>query len=50
MEHAGIESLKGWIRTTWLPYTQRVPEEERENSLILFQKNISKGIRLIQKV
>ena len=28
--HLGIESLKGWIRTTWLPYTLRVPEEERE--------------------
>ena len=30
MEHLGIEALKGWIRTTWLPYTQRVPEEKRE--------------------
>lgn len=24
------EGLAGWIRTTWLPYTQRVPEEKRE--------------------
>jgi trans-aconitate 2-methyltransferase len=26
----GLEGLKGWIRTTWLPYTQRVPEGRRE--------------------
>jgi trans-aconitate methyltransferase len=26
MLHAGREGLAGWIRTTWLPYTQRVPE------------------------
>jgi trans-aconitate methyltransferase len=30
MEHPGKESLKGWIRTTWLPYTERVPETLRE--------------------
>ena len=30
MEHEGVEALKGWIRTTWLPYTERVPEGERE--------------------
>jgi len=23
---AGVEAFAGWIRTTWLPYTQRVPE------------------------
>jgi trans-aconitate 2-methyltransferase len=23
--------LAGWIRTTWLPYTQRVPEPARED-------------------
>ena len=26
----GKEGLAAWIRTTWLPYTQRVPEEMRE--------------------
>ncbi|KHD04924.1 SAM-dependent methyltransferase [Candidatus Thiomargarita nelsonii] len=30
MEHAGNTGLEGWIRTTWLPYTERVPEEKRE--------------------
>lgn len=24
------EGFEGWFRTTWLPYTQRVPEEQRE--------------------
>ena len=38
MEHAGIESLKGWIRTTWLPYTERVPEEERERFIDIVSK------------
>ena len=30
MIHDGPEGLAGWIRTTWLPYTQRLPEELRE--------------------
>ena len=30
MSHQGREGLAGWIRTTWLPYTQRVPGEMRE--------------------
>ncbi len=30
MEHDGKEGLKGWIRTTWLPYTERVPSELRK--------------------
>lgn len=30
MVHSGAEGLAGWYRTTWLPYTQRVPEERRE--------------------
>lgn len=29
MVHNGREGLAGWIRTTWLPFTQRVPEELR---------------------
>ena len=28
--HQGREGFEGWFRTTWLPYTQRVPEEKRE--------------------
>ena len=30
MKHAGEEGLAGWIRTTWLPYTERLPIEKRE--------------------
>lgn len=27
MTHDGKAGLEGWIRTTWLPYTDRIPEE-----------------------
>jgi trans-aconitate 2-methyltransferase len=30
MTHAGKAGLAGWIRTTWLPYTQRIPEIQQE--------------------
>ena len=30
MKHAGVEGLAGWIRTTWLPYTERLPAEKRD--------------------
>ena len=30
MVHDGIDGFKGFIRTTWLPYTQRIPEDKRE--------------------
>jgi len=36
MKHAGEEGLAGWIRTTWLPYTERLPVELRD----LFVKEI----------
>jgi len=29
MEHDGRSGLEGWIRTTWLPYTERIPKEKR---------------------
>lgn len=29
MVHAGAAGLAGWVRTTWLPYTERVPETLR---------------------
>jgi trans-aconitate 2-methyltransferase len=29
MIHAGKEKFEGWIRTTWMPYIERVPEEKR---------------------
>jgi trans-aconitate 2-methyltransferase len=30
MTHTGKAGLAGWFRTTWLPYTQRVPEPSRD--------------------
>lgn len=36
MKLVGAEGLAGWIRTTWLPYTERVPVEKRD----LFVKEI----------
>ncbi|ESS71439.1 putative methyltransferase 235L [Methyloglobulus morosus KoM1] len=30
MTHDGKSGLEGWIRTTWLPYTLRIPTEKRE--------------------
>lgn len=31
MAQAGKEGLASWVRTTWLPFTQRVPEEDRDD-------------------
>lgn len=33
MVHSGMAGLKGWLRTTWLPYLERVPAETREDFL-----------------
>ncbi len=30
MVHAGRKGLEAWIRTTWLPFTQCIPEDQRE--------------------
>jgi trans-aconitate 2-methyltransferase len=30
MQHDGAEGLMGWLRTTWFPYTDRLPLELRE--------------------
>ncbi|MBN2031398.1 methyltransferase domain-containing protein [bacterium] len=30
MKQKGASGLAGWIRTTWLPYTERIPEDLRE--------------------
>jgi trans-aconitate 2-methyltransferase len=30
MIQKGVEGLAGWIRTTWMPYTERAPAERRE--------------------
>ncbi len=33
MVHADREKFIGWLRTTWLPYLQRVPEQEQQRFL-----------------
>jgi trans-aconitate methyltransferase len=30
MEHDGESGLAGWIRTTWMPFTERIPENQRD--------------------
>jgi trans-aconitate 2-methyltransferase len=27
MTHEGPKGLEGWLRTTWMPYWQRVPDD-----------------------
>jgi trans-aconitate methyltransferase len=31
MIHGNEDKLASWIRTTWLPYTHRIPEAQRED-------------------
>jgi trans-aconitate 2-methyltransferase len=31
MTHEGQQGLASWIRTTWLPFTQRIPEQRRND-------------------
>lgn len=33
MQHPGTEGLKGWLRTTWFPYTDRLPVDVRDHFL-----------------
>jgi trans-aconitate methyltransferase len=33
MVHKNPEGLKGWLRTTWFPHTDRLPEDQRETFL-----------------
>jgi len=30
MQHEGAEGLRGWLRTTWFPYTDRLEPDRRE--------------------
>jgi trans-aconitate 2-methyltransferase len=36
MTHQGKAGLAAWIRTTWLPFTQAVPEAQREMLIVEF--------------
>ena len=31
MAHPNREAFLGWLRTTWLPWTERVPADRRES-------------------
>jgi trans-aconitate 2-methyltransferase len=33
MQHRGVDGLLGWLRTTWFPYTHRLPVELRDSFL-----------------
>ena len=33
MRHKGKEGLLGWVKTTWMPYTERIPEALKEKFL-----------------
>jgi trans-aconitate methyltransferase len=34
MTYADRAGLEGWVRTTWLPYTQRVPSQRRDEFVV----------------
>lgn len=46
MLHTGKEGLSLWIRTTWLPYTRRVPEELRAPFIATIAEEYLKQQRL----
>ena len=33
MVHDSHDKLKGWLRTTWFPYTNQLPDNEKESFL-----------------
>lgn len=46
MTHSGKEGLAGWIRTTWMPFTHRIPERERDHFIADFVKTYLERIPL----
>ena len=48
MTHLGKEGLAGWIRTTWMTFTQYVPESERGNFITQFVETYLERIPLDQ--
>ena len=42
MQHNGKSGLKGWLRTTWFPVTNRIPDVQREEFLSQFVEAILK--------
>jgi trans-aconitate 2-methyltransferase len=41
MRHAGIDALQGWLRTTWMPYLERIPSEAQAE----FIAQLAEGVR-----
>lgn len=48
MTHPGKKGLADWIRTTWMPFTHRVPERERDDFIAHFVDNYLEKIPLDQ--
>jgi trans-aconitate 2-methyltransferase len=44
MQHQGKEGLKGWLRTTWFPYTDRLPEALKEQFLDRVIEDYTKNV------
>jgi trans-aconitate methyltransferase len=42
MVHDSADGLAGWIRTTWMPYTERLPHELREGFISDFVSHFLK--------
>jgi trans-aconitate methyltransferase len=42
MKHNGAEGLAGWVRTTWLPFTDRLPEDLRAKFVQIIVKRYLK--------
>lgn len=49
MVHENEEGLKGWLRTTWFPYTDQLPENMREEFLSLVVQNYTNAHPLDSK-
>lgn len=43
MTQPGREGLASWVRTTWLPFTQRVPEDRRERFIYALTDSYLEG-------
>lgn len=46
MVHDGQSGLEGWIRTTWLPYTERIPENLRSTFISAVSSQYLRRTRL----
>jgi trans-aconitate 2-methyltransferase len=43
MVHENVNGLKGWLRTTWFPYTDQLPENDKEEFLNLIVEKYIKA-------